>query len=74
MTPISTATRKPGKPIYVGKGPGAIAITPNGVTAYVLTARGVVPIRTATGKAGKAITGTAGTARIATIRAQPGSR
>ena len=60
VTPISTATNKPGKPIYVGSGPGAIAVTPNGRTAYVLTARGVVPIRTATGKPGKPITGTAG--------------
>ncbi len=65
VTPISTATRKAGKPIYVGAGPGAIAIAPNGITAYVLTARGLVPIRTATSKRGKVIKGTAGASAIA---------
>ena len=36
VTPIRTATGKPGKAIRVGKFPFAIAITPNGKTAYVV--------------------------------------
>jgi DNA-binding beta-propeller fold protein YncE len=35
VTPISTATNKAGKAIKVGESPVAIAITPNGKTAYV---------------------------------------
>ena len=64
MTPVHTATNTPGKPIYLpwlrGKGSTgiAIAITPDGKTAYVSTdyPRTVVPIRTATNTAGKPIT------------------
>ena len=65
VTPISTATGTPGKPIYAGPGgtdsgalgypPGQIVITPDGKTAYVTTRSGVTPIRTATGTAGKTI-------------------
>ena len=55
VTPVSTATSKPGKPVHAGKYPGAIAITPDGKTAYVLSHRGVVPIHTATSKPGQAI-------------------
>jgi DNA-binding beta-propeller fold protein YncE len=57
VTPINTATGKPGKAIKVGKFPYAIVITPNGKTAYVASraAGTVTPIRTATGKPGKAI-------------------
>ncbi len=36
VTPIATATNTAGPPITVGTGPTAIAITPNGATAYVL--------------------------------------
>ena len=36
MTPIATATNTAGAPITVGGAPRAIAITPNGKTAYVL--------------------------------------
>jgi YVTN family beta-propeller protein len=63
VTPIRTATNTAGKAIAVGKDPVAIAITPNGKTAYVANAGSgngpsdtVTPIRTATDKAGKAIT------------------
>ena len=35
MIPIATATNTPGKPIKVGNYPAAIAITPDGATAYV---------------------------------------
>ena len=61
VTPINTATGKPGNAITVGGGASAIAITPNGKTAYVANvAYGgtgtVTPIRTATNTALKAIT------------------
>ena len=60
VTPIQTATNKALKAITVGGGgPCAIAITPDGKTAYVSCEGGVpavvVPIDTATNKAGKAI-------------------
>jgi YVTN family beta-propeller protein len=57
VTPISTATNTAGKPIKVGQGPSAIAITPNGKTAYVVNgAQSVTPISTATNTPGKPIT------------------
>ena len=34
MTPIATATNKPGRPIKVGDGPLAIAMAPDGKTVY----------------------------------------
>jgi hypothetical protein len=36
VTPVSTATGRPGKAIRVGGGIDAIAITPNGKTAFVV--------------------------------------
>jgi DNA-binding beta-propeller fold protein YncE len=60
MTPIATATGKAGTPISVGQSPHAIAITPNGATAYVVnlgTQDDVQPINLATGQAQTAITG-----------------
>ena len=53
MTPINTATGKPGKAIKVGGGRHAIAITPDGKTAYVANSGSgtVTPIRTATNTA-----------------------
>ena len=39
MTPINTATNTAGTPITVGSRPGAIAITPDGKTAYVVDTR-----------------------------------
>jgi YVTN family beta-propeller protein len=49
VTPITTATGRPGKPITVSGGPTliAIAISPNGQTAYILAdppAKGSVPV------------------------------
>ena len=35
MTPIATATNTAGPPIPIGRYPDAIAITPDGKTAYV---------------------------------------
>lgn len=60
VIPISTATRKAGKPITfapgAGQNPSPLVITPDGKTVYVASALGTVtPISTATGKAGKAI-------------------
>jgi len=53
VIPISTATNTAGLPIKVGGGPDAIAITPDGKTAYVLDyyRNHVTPIRTATNTA-----------------------
>jgi DNA-binding beta-propeller fold protein YncE len=52
----ATATHTAGRAIRVGKYPGAIAITPDGKTAYEVSGTGTVtPIRTATDKALKAI-------------------
>jgi DNA-binding beta-propeller fold protein YncE len=48
VTPIDTATNTPGPPIPIGRGPGLIAITPDGKTAYVTSNESiVVPIDTA---------------------------
>jgi DNA-binding beta-propeller fold protein YncE len=60
LTPISTATNTPGRPIHVGNSPfsngmGQVAITPDGRTAYVITGNSVTPVSTATGTAGKPI-------------------
>jgi hyaluronoglucosaminidase len=57
VTPVSMATRKAGAAIGVGADPAAIAITPNGRTAYVVNSGSdtVTPISTATGEAGPAI-------------------
>jgi YVTN family beta-propeller protein len=67
VTPINTATNKAGKAITVGEGPVAIAITPNGKTAYVanIDPGTVTPIRTATNTALKAIKVGPGPAAIA---------
>ena len=43
MTPIRTATNTASKPIKVGGSPVAIAITPNGKTAYVVNDDTPVP-------------------------------
>jgi len=57
VTPINTSSNAAGRPITVGMRPFAMAITPNGRTAYVVNAlsRTVTPFQTATGKTGKAI-------------------
>ncbi len=39
VTPIDTATNTPGTPIPVGTTPTAVAITPDGTTAYVAELR-----------------------------------
>src|SRR5215469_2619001 len=56
VTPIRTANNSTGRPIRVGRDPGAIAITPNGSTAYLDNqSGGVIPIRLATNTPGRAI-------------------
>jgi DNA-binding beta-propeller fold protein YncE len=57
MTPVATATNTRGKPIKIGAIPAAIAITPDGKTAYVadLHPATVTPVATATNTAGKPI-------------------
>jgi DNA-binding beta-propeller fold protein YncE len=54
ITPISTATDRPGPPIVVGPSPDAMAVTPDGRTVLVLTSGGVggvTPVDTATNRA-----------------------
>ena len=57
MTPIDLAKRRKGKPIRVGKDPLAIAVTPDGRTAYVANSGSgtVTPIHTGTRRAGAPI-------------------
>jgi DNA-binding beta-propeller fold protein YncE len=58
VTPIATATNTAGEPVEVGEGAQAIAITPDGRTAYVGVwgePGTVVPIATATNTPGQPI-------------------
>jgi hypothetical protein len=63
LTPVNTATNTAGKPIKVAEVPNAIAITPDGRTAYVVSNPGfggkgsnaVMPISTATNTPGRPI-------------------
>jgi DNA-binding beta-propeller fold protein YncE len=62
VTPVTTATSTPGKPINIGGFPWAIAIAPDGRTAYVVDlpayGRGpsrVIPVATATKTPGRPI-------------------
>jgi YVTN family beta-propeller protein len=58
VTPVNLVTRKAGRAIGVGADPDAIAITPDGKTAYVANSGSgtVTPISTVTDAAGPAIT------------------
>jgi YVTN family beta-propeller protein len=58
ITPINTNTNAPGTPITIAGGPAAIAITPDGKTAYVANyglTNSVTPIDTATNTVGTPI-------------------
>ncbi len=60
IVPVNTVTRKAGKPLTFGPGPGAhpspLVITPDGKTVYVASALGTVtPVRTATNTPGHPI-------------------
>jgi DNA-binding beta-propeller fold protein YncE len=56
VTPISTATNRPRRPVRVACGPYTIVVTPDGKTVWVGSSNWVTPISTATGKAGTPIT------------------
>lgn len=57
VTPVTLATGRPGRPIDVAASPQAIAITPNGTTAYVIEGDGggILPVNVATGRPGTPI-------------------
>src|SRR5215471_7519009 len=57
MTPVTAGTNTAGKPIKIGAIPTAIAITPDGKTAYIADEHPatVTPVTTATGTPGKPI-------------------
>ena len=57
MTPVATATNTRGKPIKIGAIPTAIAITPDGKTAYIADEHPatVTPVATATNTPGQPI-------------------
>ena len=68
VTPIDTATNTAEAPIALGGAPIAVAITPDGKTAYVTNERradSVTPIDTATNTAGTPIPSAANRPRIA---------
>jgi hypothetical protein len=57
VTPVTTATNTPGRPIKISAIPAAIAITPDGKTAYIADEHPgtVTPVSTATNTPGKPI-------------------
>ncbi|HEX3958338.1 MAG TPA: YncE family protein [Trebonia sp.] len=55
VTPISTVTNLPGRPIRVACDPYALAVTPDGKTVWVGSRNWVTPISTATNTAGQPI-------------------
>jgi len=56
VTPISTATNRPGRPVRVACDPYAVVVTPDGKTVWVGSSKWVTPISTATNQAGTPIT------------------
>jgi len=56
VTPISTATNRPGRPIRVACDPFALVVTPDGKTVWAGSRNWVTPISTATGKPGMPLT------------------
>ena len=56
LIPVATGTNTPGKPIWLGARPVAIAFTPGGKTAYIIdNRRSVIPLATATNTPGRPI-------------------
>jgi len=57
VTPVSTASGRPGRTVKTGAGPRAIAITPDGMTAYVVNygSATVTPVGTVTDLPSRAI-------------------
>jgi len=78
VTPIATATNRPGKPVLAGKGSlgeyTPVAMTPDGQTMYIPdnTPDGVIPFSTATNTPGKLIG--SGSARVNGITITPDGR
>jgi DNA-binding beta-propeller fold protein YncE len=56
VTPISTASNRPGRPVRVACDPYAVVVTPDGKTVWVGSSNWVTPISTATGQPGTPIT------------------
>ena len=56
VTPISTATNRPGRPVRVACDPYAVVVTPDGKTVWVGSRNWVTPISTATDKPGTPLT------------------
>lgn len=73
VTTINTGTDKViGTPIFVGGIPHEIALTPNGLTAFVATGTAIVPVDLTTGVAGTPIARTdGGAARLVVAPDQP---
>jgi DNA-binding beta-propeller fold protein YncE len=67
VTPVNLANDTAGTPIIVGRNPQAIAISPNGLSAWVVcyTSETIVPINIKTRKPGTAITLSGGPSAIA---------
>lgn len=55
VTPVSTATNRPERPVRVACYPDAVAVSPDGKTVWVGSSNWITPISTATDKAGKPI-------------------
>jgi DNA-binding beta-propeller fold protein YncE len=57
VTPVATATGKPGRPIPVGRFPDALAVTPDGRTLFAASETGntVTPVSLPAGMAGRPI-------------------
>jgi YVTN family beta-propeller protein len=55
VIPISTATNRAGKAIWIRGGGGQLAMAPNGKTLYVASANTITPVNVATNTAGKRI-------------------
>jgi DNA-binding beta-propeller fold protein YncE len=59
VTPVATSTNTPGRPIMISGYPAAVAITPDGKTAYIVSyfpkATTVTPVVTATNTPGRPI-------------------
>ena len=74
VTPINTATNRPGKAIKVGGSASLIAITPNGTTAYFVVGNSLVPINSAHNQVGRAIKAGTQPVAIAFTPRRSGSR
>jgi DNA-binding beta-propeller fold protein YncE len=68
VTPVNLTTGRPGAPVKAGRDPEAIAVTPDGATAYVASGCGcsvVTPVNLATDRAGPPVKAGTGLTAIA---------